>query len=165
MRSQAIEQDTLSVLLKALMRENRLALTVSLLTGLRISDVLALKSENLKKDSFVVFEKKTGKKKKIKLPMAIKRELAAIAGHIYIFEGRSSPLKTRTRQTVWKDLRRVTRSFRLKGGASPHSMRKTYAVTLREMGMTSTQIQKALNHSDPCVTALYMYADELALKQ
>lgn len=164
MRSNAIEKSTLSVILRALMRANRLALEVSLYTGLRISDVLNIKTECLHKEKFIVYEKKTGKRQTVRLPKKLKDELIAISGNIYIFQGRLNSRKPRTRQAVWKDLNRVAKAFRLNGGVSPHSMRKTYAVTLKEMGLSASKIQKALNHSDPCVTALYMYADELALR-
>lgn len=164
MRSKAIEKTSLSVILRALMRENRLALEVSLYTGLRISDVLNIKTESLHKDKFVVYEKKTGKRQTIRLPKKLKNELIAISGHLFVFQGRLNSRKPRTRQAVWKDLKRVAKAFRLNGGVSPHSMRKTYAVTLKEMGFSASKIQKALNHSEPCVTALYMYADELALR-
>lgn len=165
MRSKAIEESTLSVILKAMQRENRLALEVSLYTGLRISDVLSIKTHNLHKSSFVVYEQKTGKRKKIVLPSRLKNELFQICGNVYVFQGRLNGNKPRTRQAVWKDLHRVAGLFRLKGGCSPHSMRKTYAVDLRKMGLTPARIQKALNHTDLCVTALYMYADELQMRQ
>lgn len=164
MRSKAIEKSTLSVILRALMRPNRLALEVSLCTGLRISDVLSIKTESLYKDKFVVYEKKTGKRHTVRLPKKLKDELIALSGNLFVFQNRLNSRKPRTRQAVWKDLKRVSRAFRLNGGVSPHSMRKTYAVTLKEMGLSSAKIQRALNHSDPCVTALYMFADELALR-
>ena len=78
MRSKAIEESTLSVILKAMQKENRLALEVSLYTGLRISDVLSIKTQNLHKSSFVVYEQKTGKRKKIVLPARLKNELFQI---------------------------------------------------------------------------------------
>ena len=147
------------------MRPNRLACLVSMCTGLRISDVLNLRTEQLQKERFSVVEQKTGKRKFVRLPEKLRIDCLRISGDIFVFPHRLNKWKHRTRQAVWKDLKRVSQIFRLRGAIAPHSMRKTYARTLRAEGFSLAQIQKALNHSDPTVTALYAYADELTLRE
>ena len=163
MRTKAIESGALSVILAALTRENRLACLVALATGLRVSDVLDLRREKLEKERFSVVERKTGKRKYIRLPPQLRKELLKISGKVFIFPNRLNEYKTRTRQTVWKDLHRAAKLLRLKG-LGTHSMRKTYAVELRKMGFNASHIQKALNHTDYSITMLYAYADELSLR-
>lgn len=163
MKTNAIKADSLNAVLRLLTPANRLVCLVALATGLRVADVLNIKTENLNKEKFTVTEFKTGKHKTIRLPQALRNRVARQAGHVYAFEGRLSGRKPRTRQAVWKDLHRVAGLLRLRGVA-PHSMRKSYARGLRAEGFTEAQIQKALNHTSPYITYLYSMADEVGLK-
>lgn len=143
------------------MPENRLALLVSLSTGLRIGDVLNLRTKDIVKGDFSVREQKTGKRKRIHLGKALQTDLLSIAGRVYVFEGRSSELRHRTRQAVYKDLARVATAFRLKG-VSPHTCRKCYAVRNLHVYGDLRKVKKLLNHSNEAVTVLYAMADELS---
>lgn len=163
MRTKAIAGDSLTAILRLLTKENRLACEVALFTGLRISDVLSITREQLGKTRFVVTEAKTGKRRTIRLPEYLKRQLWTVCGRWYVFPNRLDEKRTRSRQAVWKDLNRVARLCRL-SGLAPHSMRKTYARGLRARGWSETAIQRALNHSSPTITRLYTLADELQLK-
>ncbi len=146
--------------LAALTPSNRLVCEVSLHTGLRVSDVLALKTAQLK-PSFWVRESKTGKAKKIGLPGPLLERLRAQAGEIYVFQHRTDPQRHRTRQAVWQDVKRASRAFRLPQNVGPHSMRKTYAVELMRKYGNIDQVKKALNHSSETITMLYAMADKL----
>lgn len=146
--------------LAALTPSNRLVCEVSLHTGLRVSDVLALKTAQLK-PSFWVRESKTGKAKKVGLPKPLLERLRAQAGEIYVFQHRTDPQRHRTRQAVWKDVKRAEKAFRLPQNVGPHSMRKTYAVELMRKYGSIEQVRKALNHSSETITMLYAMADKL----
>lgn len=147
-------------LLAALMPQNRLALEVSLATGLRIGDVLVLKVEDVRKGRWTVQEHKTGKRKVIKLNKTLQAACLAIAGPIYVFTGRLDGRQHRTRQAVWKDLKRVAALFHLKVNLAPHSMRKIYAVEQYHKSGDLKRVQKLLNHENEAVTMLYAMADE-----
>lgn len=162
-RTKAIAEDSMNAILRCLTPTNRLVCLAALATGLRISDVLSIKTEQLGKDRFTVFESKTHKKKTVRLPLALRRRVAAQAGNIYAFPNRTDGFKHRSRTTLWKDMNRVAKIFKLKGLA-PHSLRKSYARALRAEGLTEAQVQKALNHSSETITRLYTMADELSLK-
>lgn len=167
MRSDYIEQENFNHILSALMWENRLALVTSLTTGLRIDDVLHLRSEQVRKQRFSVKEMKTGKTKKIRLSDGLCDELLKIAGRYYVFEHRSDPKRTRTRQAVYKDLKRACDLFRVKGvNVTPHTARKIYAVNNFERTCSIERVRSLLNHSDKQteVTMLYAMADELTAK-
>ena len=166
MTTDYIEKDILGHLLYALTPANRLVCKVALETGLRIGDVLALRSADLKKGSFTITEQKTGKKRKIKLRDSLKKELQAQCGTVYIFPHRTDPQKHRTRQAVFNDLKRACKAFRLKGvNVAPHTMRKAYAVDLYRKTGDLKRVKNALNHSNDLVVILYAMADELTKKR
>lgn len=148
------------------MPENRLALEVSLNTGLRIGDVLALRSDCLSRERFTVREAKTGKARRIRLPAELREELQGIAGSYYVFPGRNDPQKPRTRQAVYKDLKRAQALLRVKNSQiSPHSARKIYAVKALGKYGSLKKVQALLNHSTEAVTAIYAMADVLTARR
>jgi len=154
-------------ILAALMPPNRLALEVSLATGLRIGDVLSIRTEQLSTPDgrLTVKEQKTGKTHRVRLPVDLLHRCRMTAGRYYVFEGRLSALKPRTRQAVWKDLTRVCRMMRLRAHLTPHSMRRIYAVQAYERtGGNLARVRKLLNHSDDAVTLLYVMAGEQLLR-
>ena len=151
----------MSHILAALTYENRLAITVSLLTGLRIGDVLNLRSRDLLRDRITITEEKTLKRRTIRMPDKLRDELQAISGKIYVFENRLSARKHRTRQAVYKDIKRAARAFRIKSNISCHTARKIYAVSEYKKDFSVARVQKLLNHSNEAVTMIYAIADEL----
>nr|CDL66361.1 unnamed protein product [uncultured bacterium]CRY93928.1 hypothetical protein [uncultured prokaryote] len=161
MRSDFTPRDEFRHLLAALSVPNRLALETSLATGLRISDVLNLKSADLK-PRFTVRELKTGKNLKVYIPNSLLVRLKALSGKIYVFENRLSYLRPRTRQAVYKDLKRVCKIFRIKNlQLSPHSARKIFAVSEFRKHKNLDRVKQLLNHSSEAITILYAMADNL----
>lgn len=147
-------------LLAALTPPNRLALRVSLATGLRISDVLEIKSAELGK-RMTVKERKTAKTRRIYIPDELYMQMLGIAGKVWVFEGRSDYKKHRTRQAVWKDIKRVAKIFRLPENIAPHTMRKIFAVEAFAKSKDLKHVQRLLNHSNEGITMLYAMADVL----
>ena len=129
----------------------------ALATGLRIGDVLALKTEQLK-PHFWVTEQKTGKRRQVGLPEPLLSDIKKQAGETWAFPGRDGR-KPRTRQAVWKDVKRAAEAFRIPQNVGPHSARKVYAVELLEKYGDIKRVQKALNHSNQAVTMVYAMAD------
>lgn len=165
MRSEYLARNELQHLLAALTPENRLALEVSLFTGLRISDVLSLKTEqvrNARNGRLTVREMKTGKYRRVYIRADLIDRMLKIAGKIYVFPHRTDYRKPRTRQAVYKDIRRVAKMFRLKEHISPHSCRKVFAVEFfHKCGDDLGKVQRLLNHESEAVTMIYALADEL----
>lgn len=151
----------MSHILAALTYENRLAIMVSLLTGLRIGDVLNLRSRDLIRDRFTITEEKTLKRRTIRIPDKLRDELMSIAGKIYVFENRLSARKHRTRQAVYKDIKRAAKAFRIKNNISCHTARKIYAVNEYKKDFSVARVKKLLNHTNEAVTMIYAIADEL----
>lgn len=163
-RADYVSKEELSHVYAALMPANRLACQVSEATGLRIGDVLALRTEQLRKGQrLTVRESKTGKGKRIYLPRKLYDDLVAQAGEAWVFPSPRDAGRHRTRQAVWYDLKRAAKAFRLPQNVVPHSLRKVYAAELWESSGDLGKVGKALNHSPyhPETTMIYAMAAEL----
>lgn len=145
--------------LAALMPQNRLIIETVLHTGLRISDVLELKTSDLK-CSMWVKEKKTGKKHRCGIPKDLLNRILAQAGPVWAFPGRVAG-SHKTRQAVWADVKRAAVAFRLPQNIATHSFRKVYAVELLAKYGDLTRVQRAMGHSAPSITVIYAMADRL----
>ena len=137
--------------------ENSLALRTSLETGWRISDVLSLTPKQIQGRTIRIVAQKTGKPDKKVVSADLAKRLKQISSKDFVFEGRFGD-KPRTRQAVWKDIKRSAKQLKLDGNISCHSARKTYAVEdFKDGGLA--QVQKDLQHSDVNTTMLYAFAD------
>jgi integrase len=165
MRTDFVENDLMAHILSALTYENRLAIYVSLTTGLRISDVLNLRTNQIK-ERFTIREMKTGKTRSVRLNPKLLDDLLSIAGKIFVFENRLNVRKHRTRQAVWYDIKRAAKAFRVKRlVVAPHSARKIYAVNMYKRTCSIEKVKELLNHSDEAVTMIYAIADQIAEKK
>ena len=144
----------------ALMPENRLVCRTCVATGLRVGDVLALRTEQLS-PQFWITEAKTKKRRRVNLKAELLADLKKHAGEEWVFPGRD-PKKHRTRQAVWVDVKRAAKAFRLPQNVSVHSLRKVYACELlKDAKGDMRKVQKALNHSDAATTMIYIMAEQL----
>lgn len=159
MRTKAIADDEMEHVLRLLTPQNELVCRVCLAYGLRVGDVLRLRTRQLKQRKITIREQKTGKRRVITLADKLRRALSVYAGDVFVFPSRCDPLRHRTRQAVWKDLRRAARALRMGAGVGTHSMRKTAAVRRYAACGDMAAVQRLLNHSDVAVTMLYAMAD------
>lgn len=146
------------LVLAALTPENRLVMRVCLHTGLRLGDVLNLKTVQLA-PHFWITEQKTGKRRQVGLPEPLLSDLRKYAGKVWVFPGRDGK-GHRTRQAVWKDVKRAARAFRFPQNVAPHSARKVYAVDLMQKYGDIERVRRVLNHSSQSVTMIYALADQ-----
>ena len=158
MRTEYLVEREVEHLLDLLTPENRLVMRVLLHTGLRISDVLAWRPEQLR-PNFWITEQKTGKRRQVGLPEPLLSDLRANAGREWVFPG-ADPRKHRSRQAVWKDVKRAAAAMRLTVNAAPHSARKVYAVDLLRKYGDIDRVRRALNHGGLEVTLIYAMADK-----
>ncbi len=165
MRTDYIDKDIIGHILFALTEPNRLACKVALETGLRIGDVLSIRTEQLKNNSFTITEQKTGKKKRVRLRQSLRAELLRNAGTFWAFEHRTDSKKHRTRQAVYADIKRACKAFRITENISPHSLRKIYAVDLFKRSGDLKKVCEALQHDNVAVSMIYAMADILSKKR
>lgn len=147
--------------LAALTPANRLVCRVCAETGLRVGDVVALRTAQLA-PQFWVTEQKTGKRRRVNLRRELLDRLRAQAGETWVFEGARDRRKHRSRQAVWRDVKRAARAFRLPQNVAVHSLRKLYAVEQVEHNRGNyARVQKLLNHADISTTMIYAMSYEL----
>lgn len=163
MKAEYLLDEQVDRVLACLTPVNRLVMRVCLHTGLRIGDVLSLRTEQAKRGPrWWITEQKTGKRRMVALPAGLWQELVQQAGDPWVFPSRCDAKKHRTRQAVWKDVKRAAWAFRMNDvNVSPHSARKVYAVRLMEEYGSIAKVQRALNHSSQSVTMIYAMADQL----
>lgn len=156
-----VDDDTLAAVEAALKSPaDRLALRVSRHTGLRIGDVLALETRQLVRQRVSVREAKTGKRRRVYLPRSLWQALRDVAGRNWVFEG-MTPLRHRSYDALWLDLRQAVRSVGLREAVSAHSWRKCYAVAkYRETGSIEA-VRRLMGHDSETVTMLYALSDVL----
>lgn len=150
-------------ILAALMPANRLVVELCIATGLRVSDALEIKTVKLKR-RMTIKEMKTGKTRRVVIPARIYTDMLSNAGRLWVFEGRTDWRKHRTRQTVYKDIKKVSAMFQRSksvrsGCIGTHTARKMAAVDAYQRGGLDAA-QKLLNHSDPAITLIYALADQ-----
>lgn len=150
----------MQVVLGTLLPANRLVLETCISTGLRLSDVLNLRSDKLS-NRFTVKEIKTGKSKRVFINNELLCRLLSQCGKIFVFEHRTDIYKHRTRQAVWHDIKRSCKLLRLPANVTPHSTRKSWAVSQVAKGVPLEKVQEKMNHSDLAVTMIYALADKI----
>lgn len=179
-RTDYLYQRQLDRVLGLLMPGNSLVVRVQLHTGLRVGDALRL-TFPLRQQLWLT-EGKTGKRRHIGLPQQLIDAIAADAAQYipqhmrrYIWEAPPrgvTPLWAfpsprnwrahRSRQAIWKDIKRAARACRLPQNVGTHSARKVYAVgALRRSGGDLEAVQRALNHTDAGITMIYAMADKM----
>lgn len=163
MRSKWVTDEVIRAILVALTPPNRLAVEMSWRYGMRIGDVLATRTEDVRKGRWTYKEEKTGKRRRVTLSKGFQAELLRQAGRVFVFEHRLDWRRHRTRFAVYKDVRRVADFFRLGRGVTPHTARKAYAVReYHAHGNDLARVQRLLNHSSEAVTMIYALADDIS---
>lgn len=163
MRTDWVERDVIKLILGLMFTENSLAMQVAIRHGMRIGDVLKIRTKDvLGSGKFTYTEQKTNKRRSITICASLRHELLCISGDVYVFEGRYSSSEHRTRQAVYKDIKRCCELLRLRQNVGTHTGRKIYAVERYRVTGNVNTVAKLMGHSDPVVTALYAFADELS---
>lgn len=168
MRSGWVDDTTMRLILAAMLPANRLALEVSDATGLRIDDVLSLKTDTVRRTQRpYVVDSKTSKSHRIYIPQQLRLRMLRQAGKVWVWPGRLKPNEQhRTRQAVYKDMVRAASVFRRSQvvpdgqNISPHSMRKRAAVrAYHKGGYDAAAALLVHSNNDAAVTMLYALAD------
>ncbi len=143
-------------------------------TGLRVSELAALRPEDVNlDDGYVICRGKGGKERVVPLG-----KTAAALTRRYIDEVRTRLLKkpvealflTRrgdpfTRQGIWKMLRDYARKAGLEAKVSPHILRHSFATHLLDRGADLRSVQLMLGHSQITTTQIYTHVSRDRLRQ
>lgn len=163
MRSKFVNKEVLQRLRRVLGEEAWLPFEVALQTGLRIGDVASLPVSALAQtgDGYVIRYRaaKTGKIGEAAIDSSLGVKLLRQEGK-WMFPGRRKGSHI-TRQALWSRLKAACRRIGVDdAGLSPHSLRKCFAVAVRqERGFAA--VREALQHDTDAVTRVYAYADTI----
>lgn len=143
-------------------------------TGLRVSELMGLRVQDLNLESGFVRTVGKGAKERL-VPMG---EKAQCAVREYIHSGRMNLLKTGnspylflnfrgtplTRQGFWKIIKKYAKAAGVKKTITPHSLRHSFASHLLEAGADLRSVQVMLGHSDISTTQIYTHVSRERLK-
>ena len=155
---------------------DRAILEVMYATGLRISELINLKMDELHLTMGFIQTIGKGNRERI-LPiggMAIKYLNDYLEDSRPIFESRAkemSPfvfLNTRgkglSRQGVWKNIKKIVQIAGIKQNVTPHMIRHSFATHLLENGADLRIVQELLGHADISTTQIYTHITKARMK-
>lgn len=143
-------------------------------TGLRVSELIALKVNDLNlEDGFLLCRGKGGKERIVPLGRT-----ASAAVRNYLDNARpllmkeetndlflTSRGKSFTRQGYWKMLKKYSQKAGLDLGTSPHVLRHSFATHLMERGADLRSVQLMLGHSQITTTQIYTHVSRQRLRR
>ncbi len=143
-------------------------------SGLRVSELVTLRLEDVNLESGVLLCLGKGSKQRL-IPVGGK---ALEAMEKYLTKGRTAILKGRaldvifvsrlgkklSRQSAWKIIKQYARKAGVKKNIKPHTMRHTFATHLLEHGADLRSVQEMLGHSDISTTQIYTHVDKDRLR-
>ena len=145
-----------------------LLIALGCFTGLRISDILALRWEQiLSTEEFTIIEKKTGKKRVLRLNSQLQQHIRECYEHIKPISVKSPILVSQkgtvfTIQRINVILKEIKRKYRLKvKNFSCHSLRKTFGRQVYNMNSENSELalvklMELFNHSSLAITKRYL---------
>jgi integrase/recombinase XerD len=142
-------------------------------TGLRVSELVGLRLEQINLRQAVVFVKGKGNKERL-VPMG---EIALEYIDIYLKQGRQQLIKHSTdfvfpskrgigmtRQTFWHRIKYYAKVANIHCELSPHTLRHAFATHLINHGADLRVVQMMLGHSDLSTTQIYTHVAKERLK-
>lgn len=129
-------------------------------TGLRISDILNLRVEDVKgKTHITITEQKTSKAKRFKIQNGLNEVLQdyiqGMADDEYLFQSRKGTNKPITRVQAYRILNEVAHEVGLEE-IGTHTLRKTFGYHFYQKTKDVALLQSLFNHSAPSVTLRYI---------
>ena len=145
-----------------------LLIALGCFTGLRISDILALRwKQILHVEEFTIIEKRTGKKRTLRLNPQLQQHVAECYEQIQPL-GINAPILVSQKGTIFTVqrinviLKEVKRKYRLKvKNFSCHSLRKTFGRQVYNMNSDNSELalvklMELFNHSSVSITKRYL---------
>jgi integrase/recombinase XerD len=156
-------------------QRDRALLEVLYATGLRVSELVGLRREDVNLEAgFVQVRGKGGKERLVPLG-----DQARAAVRQFLEKGRGALLKGRdstvlfptaqgrplSRQAFWKNLRRLALRAGIATRLSPHTLRHSFATHLLEHGADLRTVQALLGHENITTTQIYTHVSRERLRR
>ncbi len=153
---------------------DRAMLEILYATGLRVSELISLRQQDLNlEDGYVICRGKGGKERVVpvgrtavdwtqKYLAEVRPQLLKDPTEVMFLTRFGTPF---TRQGVWKMLSNYTRRADLKVKLSPHILRHSFATHLLERGADLRSVQLMLGHSQITTTQIYTHVSRQRLRQ
>ena len=145
-----------------------LFISIACFTGLRVSDILSLRwNQILGVDEFTIIEKKTGKQRTLRLNPQLQKHIQECYEHIKPI-GVKAPIlvsqkgTTFTIQAINRKLKDIKKQYKVKiKNFSCHSLRKTFGRQVYNMNDTNSELalvklMELFNHSSIAITKRYL---------
>lgn len=143
-------------------------------TGMRVSEAVNLKTDNVNLD--IGFLRCIGKGNKERVIPIGKKAIISIKR--YLENSRPDLLKKKeseflflnrfgkkiSRQSLWKIIKRYAKSARIKKPMKPHILRHSFATHLLERGADLRSVQEMLGHANISTTQIYTHINKDRLK-
>ncbi len=143
-------------------------------TGMRVSEAVNLKKDNVNLD--IGFLRCIGKGNKERVIPLGKKAIASINKYLeavrpkllknkdseFLFISRSG--KKISRQSFWKIIKKYAKEAHIKKPIKPHTLRHSFATHLLERGADLRSVQEMLGHSNISTTQIYTHIDKDRLK-
>ena len=147
-------------------KKSKLIMELMYSSGLRVSELVKLKSEDLnlqenigwvregkgKKDRMIILSKKISKK--------LARYIEKIPDWVYLFS-KEKPLTTRNIQKI---IQKVANDAQLHKDVHPHTLRHSFATHLMDSGVDIRKIQFLLGHASIATTQIYTHLSQEQIK-
>lgn len=145
---------------------NYILFVIGISTGLRISDILKLKKEDLLNTHVILRETKTKKQKRIRIPPSVRREFVDYAKTLdtgdYVVKSRQGENSPIDRSTAYRILREAAEYVGL-SEIGTHTLRKTFGYHFYHQTKDVAMLQEIFNHSSPHITLKYIGINQDAM--
>lgn len=154
--------------LRDISERNFVMFTLGISTGLRISDILQLKKEDLLQSHINITETKTTKAKRIKIPGYIKKDIMPYVKSLkdgeYLIKSRQGKNRPIDRSTAYRILRKAAKQVKVTE-IGTHTLRKTFGYHFYKKTKNIALLQELFNHSDQHITLRYIGINQDALDE
>lgn len=153
-------------------KRNLVMLYLMYVTGLRVSELISLKTNNVHRENGTIsIEGKGGRQRIVPMPDSMMKMLSDYIENtrLMILQGKSSDflfpilygkkIKAMTRQAFWGIVKQLWKKARIDRPMSPHTLRHSFATHMLQKGANLRSLQILLGHEQLTTVQVYTHLD------